>query len=343
MKYPVDNEFILHYVMLAYRRYRRWLLTGALLTGTVVGVVFFILRTVAYQVNGIVVFYEGTFVGQAVDDASQKKILHNDLLAVVKTAGGSVEDVECRIFSRTLENAFVLDWQLIFENRSVAERFLELYQGKIYDFQHRFKDLKAVFSVDTEPLLFYKLMEFCSTGLLFVCCGALTGMIFGGFLAFAGVFYDRSIGELTGFTRNYSLPIAGVLPEVDGKNLTLEKLLEDDSFCRAVNSLRLNIQLSKPSSARAWVVAVCGITGKCGTTAVAECLSRELVAAGGRVLLINDRNSNMAPARHLAGRMENFLAEHADKYDFIMLDLPDIQSSSAPLIISKLADTVVLV
>jgi Mrp family chromosome partitioning ATPase len=51
----------------------------------------------------------------------------------------------------------------------------------------------------------------------------------------------------------------------------------------------------------------------------------------------------MDVSARLSRQMESLLAGYTAEYDFIIIDATDIQSSSAPLIISKLADTVLLV
>lgn len=347
MSYPVDDTFIFHHAILAIRHLR--LLVAAAITGCVLAGIFaFINVPVRYQASGIILLDDIRRNHLQYDKLSNAKKLEDFLCREFRRsiggAGCGDGDVSAVAVSRVISGTAVVDWRISGSNKSLFEKFFKNISVFTEYMQERLASEELIFYV--EPV--YSHTSDFNSGiqwvLFFAGLGGVAGLFAGFIIAFALSCCDRSIADLQKFEKSYLLMLMGVLPSVENPDDPgVKSLLASESYAAAVDSLRLNVQFCKPASSRAFVVAVCGMTSKCGTTSVALALADSLKASEQRVLVLNKDNCDITVASQLAGRMEEVLSSHSPDFDFIIIDLPDAQSSSVPLIVSKLADAMLLV
>lgn len=321
---------------------RRWagvIVLCALVGGSIAGVVWFRYMPVQYRVNGVILLFD-------VETKSSGSRADGNIESMVRCCfmPEAAGERGCLIQSDIMDGTAVIDWQLIFHDAAAAEKFLSRLPELIKKIRGAFKKSRLSFSADSCPAVFRDFKTVSLHLALAVTGGGFIGLIFCLAVIFIAVCSDRSIGDLREFVKNYSLPILGVLPEVAGcSNMGSEKLSEDVRFQSAVDSLQLNVQMSKIIADRALVVAVSGLKKRNEASVVALYLSESLKKNNFRVLLVNKENTDMTLTQQLSRRMEAFLADAAEKYDFIIIDVPDAQNTSAPLILGRLADVVLLV
>lgn len=346
MSYPVDDTFVLHHVMLACRRLR--LLITAALTGAVLaGIGAFCCLPVKYQISGVTLVDDpvsGSAPGiQVIEQMDLEQILCYEFDECSGFTGRkSVKSADA--VGRVVDDIIVIDWRIVGADRGEFESFIKNIPLFSRQMQRRLPAYNWSFYVEPGYTVCSDFNLKLKWIIGFAALGGIAGLLLGFVAALVLICSDRSIDELRKFEQAYSISVLGVLPTVAGKSVgSSNKLMDNELYFSAVRSLMLNVKCVKPPAARAFVIAVCGMTSRCGTTSTVSNLGNVLQLAGSRVLLLTEDNCNMTAADQLAGRMEALLDHYAQSYDFIIMDLPDAQSSSVPLIVSKLADTMLLV
>ncbi len=330
MKYPIDNSFTGQHIKFVCCSAKAFLLVCALLLSGIVGVAAYRCMPSKYQVSGVMLF-------DAPDGNVAEEKLQKTFYAVFfdrkQYSGAVLDKTACKVVTQMVDGAAVSDWQAEFNEVKSAEDFLRKLPENIRIFRSYYPGTHIAFSAGNKLL---RRRDF--KYLMFYCCGwAAAGFLLGGFIggcfAYLKNFFRHSIGDLRQFSRQYDLPVLGVLPEAD----------KTVYFREAVKALQLKIQFLKPAAARAFVAVVSDFMHGCGAETVASMVVEDLKESGYRVLLLNQSNCNMLAVQGLSQRMETLLAELNNEYDFIVIAAPDIQSSSRSLIIGKLADAVLLI
>lgn len=347
MSYPVDDAFVLHHVMLACRRLRL-LIVAALLGALFAGAGCFFYQPVKYQIAGVSLANDpaggSPQIGQDFHRIALKEILVEEFLNSLNLSKLKDSGVTAETIARVVDDTVVIDWRIIGTDPELFENFLKNIPFFTRCMQKRLSVYDWNLYIEKEYSVCSDLKSVLTMTLCCVGIGCLGGLMIGFVISLLITCCDRSINDLRKFEQSYSLAVLGVLPSTAGMlSASPEKLMTDDFYAMAVKSLMLNVMFCKPPASRAFVTAVCGMTGKCGVTSVVNNLGKALQLAGSKVLLLNKENCNMTVADQLADRMEELLSQYSPDYDFIIIDLPDAQSSSVPLIVSKLADTLLLV
>ena len=340
MNYPVDNAFLLRNAVAFCRRYQLLMVISFLLGGLSAGVAAWQTVPVKHQISGIFLL-EG-FSGDARLNSAGERLMQFfrqkiDSLAV-KT------DIDCKIDLQIVAGTAAVHWNIDSAERECVENFSAGLPDFIQTYKSEYPGCKLNFSVDSK-LSAVKDFKFAFFWITAGCCaGGFTGLLIAFIAVLILLVRDHSIKDIRCFSKSFSLLVLGVLPDsAVRKTADCSQAGNNDLFDRAIGSLRLNIQFCKHTAQRAFVIVVSAIERGNGSTITATHLAAALSDANCRVLLLNKENCNMEVSAQLARNMEALLSGYSKEYDFIIIDSPDIQSSSVPLIISKQADTVLLV
>ena len=338
MDYPVENAFVSSNVAAAFRRYRYWMLSAALLGSLLVGFAAWISVPVKYRCRGVFLLTDLPENIRPADGGELlSKAFRRELAARSSSDGSFLMDKDYNANLQIVAGDVVVYWSANCPSLAKCEVVAGYLPQFVKDFRLKNPSLTLDYGIDDHVSVVRK----NALTLLWCVAGCSVGLL-AGLLIAAGfiLIFDRSIHDLREFSKSNSISILGVLPEVEGFAPDLE---HDDSFLQALASLKLNVQLCKHMARRAFVIMVSSLNRGNGASTAAAHLAASLNCDGRRVLLLNNENCSMAISEHLSRNMEAALAGYSTGYDYIIIDAPDIQSSTVPLIISKLADTVLLV
>ena len=327
MVYPIDNNFTRQQLLPVYRCYRLFIVFCILIMAMAGVCTAYRCMPSVYRVSGVILLEDFS------DNSAENKLQNSFRAALVFADQKHYEALDWLIVPQFVDGSAVAHWQIDFPNVQSSGAFLRKMPEFIRRFQSFFPEKHAAFSAVGKPV---RHRDFTAVW-LYCAAGAASGMLAGFLLGVGAVFLksscNRSIGDLQQFSKQHNLPILGVLPKSDNNIY----------FDEAIKSLQLKIQFCKPAAARAFVLVISDFIPDSGAESVAALLTDSLKSAGFRVLLLSESNCNMSAAQGLSHDMESLLARQSPCYDFIIINVPDIQSSSVPMIIGKLADSVLIV
>ena len=327
MGYPVDSSFTRRHIAAVCRRHWFVFVICCLLMALLGAWVSFVYMPLLYRVSG------GVLVKELAAESAASKLQTAFRGALQSNQQYIYRFADCGLEPHIVDGTAVADWWVDFPNLQSAEAFLHGMPEFMQNFKSGLPEAYTSFSAE-KKLNCYRSLKYSvlnsAAGAFF---GILLGLLIAVFIALFRQFHKRSVGNLQRFSKQHGLPVLGVLPD----------LAENVYFDEAIQSLLLKIQFCKPPASQAFVLMVSDFIAGSGAGTVSLRLSEALKSAGCRVLFLNKNNIDMSMAQGLSQRMESLLALESGNYDFIIINVPEIRSSSVPLIIGKLADTALLV